>query len=139
MEERRRRRRPLILETPGERDRIVEDEAQDRPSSIKSLIFNPPSVTPRLASSSPATARRAFALSKPPSPGTSRATGLPRRFINTSSPRSTRSSKAPSVFFASKAPTSNMSYLPYKPADQLALLSYKVNVTSAPRHGAIGR
>jgi len=43
--------------------------------------------------------------------GTIRATSLPCRVIVTSSPRSTRSSNWPSLFFASKAPTTFMGTL----------------------------
>ena len=65
------RRRPLVLETPREGYRVVGDKAHKRPSLIRSLIFRPPRVTPRLASSRPRPARRAFARSKPGPAGTS--------------------------------------------------------------------
>src|SRR5438105_2799393 len=89
LEQRRCGRRPLVFEAPCQRYRVVQDKAHDRPSLIRSLILRQPRVTPRLASSSPATARRAFARSKSGPAGTSLATGLPRRVMTISSPRST--------------------------------------------------
>src|SRR5262249_45729163 len=86
----------LVFKAPGQRHGIVEHETHDRPSLIRSLILRPPSVTPRLASSRPATARRAISRSKLGPAGTSLATGLPRRVMMISSPCSTRSSRAPS-------------------------------------------
>src|SRR6516225_10292765 len=101
---------PLVFEAPGQRYRVVQDKAHERPSLIRSLILRPPRVTPRLASSRPATARRAFARSKSGPAGTSLATGLPRRVITISSPRSTQSSSVPSRFFAANAPISRMNF-----------------------------
>src|SRR5437588_8708218 len=93
----------LILEIPGQRHRTVENETHGRPSLIRSLILRPPSVTPLLRAMMFSAAKRAFSRSKPPAAGTNRATALPRRVITISSPRSTQSSKVPSLFFASKA------------------------------------
>src|SRR5439155_26623095 len=82
-------RRPFIFEAPSQRYRVVQDKAHERPSLIRSLILRPPRATPRLASSRPATARRAFARSKSGPAGTSLATGLPRRVMTISAPRCT--------------------------------------------------
>ena len=69
-----RRRRPLVFKAQRQRPGVIQDKTHDRPSLIRSLILRPPRVTPRLASSRPWTARRAFARSKPRPAGISFAT-----------------------------------------------------------------
>src|SRR6185437_2585906 len=98
----------FILEIPAQRQRSIEDKAYNLPSSIRSLSFRPPSVTPLLIARILCAAARASSRLAPGRQGTSRATGLPRRVMVTSSPCSTQSSNWPSRFLASKAPISRM-------------------------------
>ena len=97
------RRRPLVFIEPRQRYRAIEDEAQRRPSSIKSrIVKSSPNVTPLLSSRILSMARRRFSRTASGDVAeTSLATGLPRRVITTSSPCSTRSSNALNVFLAS--------------------------------------
>jgi hypothetical protein len=105
LEQRRCFVRCLILEAPGHRHRSVEDEGSPaRPLSRDFRTERPRSFRPWLSRSSAAMATLAAVWSTAPA-GTSRATARSCFVINTSSPPATRSSKAESVVFASKAPT----------------------------------
>src|ERR1039458_1093730 len=96
---------------PGESYGTVENQTQARPSSrsalrtsqLKDPVFRL-LARERIRSAAPFACTRSI----PPALATNRATGLPCRVITISSPRSTRSSSVPSVFLASKAPTSCM-------------------------------
>ncbi len=106
---------------PRQSDRTVQHDAQGRPSSRSAFIAAqskgpPASAFARERMRSAAACARTRSI--PPLLATSLATGLPCRVIKTSSPCSTRSSNAPNVFFASKAPISStgISRFQLKPA-----------------------
>src|SRR5713226_9406559 len=103
----------LVLEAPGERNGIIDEEAHGRPSLTRSLILRPRSMTPLLASRRPAAARFAFSRSNPDSADTSLATAFPWRVITISAPCSTWSRRALNLFFASNDTISRMSISSY--------------------------
>src|SRR3990172_8372772 len=87
-------RRSLVLETPGDGDGSVDDDAAHlRPSSRRAFHETPPSVVPLRSAFSFAAVSLFCALTACASP-TRRATALPWRVMTTSSPASTRSSRA---------------------------------------------
>jgi hypothetical protein len=98
----------LVFKTPAQRQRRIEDQAQRRPSSIRSRISRLPRVTPLLIARIRWAAARAVSRLNLPLASTRRATSLPCRVMVTSSPCATQSSNCPNLFFASKAPTSHI-------------------------------
>src|SRR5579885_735193 len=103
-----RRLRCLIVINPCQSNGTIDDDAHGRPASRSA--FNTSQSKPAFSLAARARIRsaaaNACARSIPPVLGTSRATGLPCLVMTISSPFSTRSRREPSVFLASKAPTS---------------------------------